>query len=93
MKELERTLAADELAELLAYDRLYGLPDVYFATAQICAAALAPYAKRPSKPGDFVPFFRADVPAVQSSEAIRSIFNGIASKQNTATGGSCLGTS
>lgn len=74
---------------MLAYDRLYGLPDVYFATAQICAAALAPYAKRPSKPGDFVPYFKEDRPVVQSSEAIRSIFAGIAKTQEAA----CLATS
>jgi hypothetical protein len=51
-------MSSSELAEWIAFDREYGLPDAFFAVAQLTAAVLAPYAKKTPEPGDFVPFFR-----------------------------------
>jgi hypothetical protein len=78
---------------LLAFDRLYGLPDVYFSTAQTCAASLAPYAKRASKPGDFVPFFAAGVSRYQDSDTMQAMFGAVVRQQNAIAAGdeaSCL---
>lgn len=54
---LLREVDGNELAEWQAFDKAYGLPDIYFATAQIARAAVAPWSKEAPKAEDWVPYF------------------------------------
>lgn len=50
-------MGSDELSEWVAFEQEYGLPDVYFAVAQLSKAVLAPWAREPVRSEDFVPYF------------------------------------
>jgi hypothetical protein len=60
VREVEDAMDAAEFAEWIAFDRAFGLPDVYFMTVQICMLLAQVFAdpKRPRRPepADFVPF-------------------------------------
>jgi hypothetical protein len=59
VRELEERLGSDELAGWLAFERVYGLPDLYFATGQICATVAGSLGGNANAtPGDFVPYFK-----------------------------------
>lgn len=56
-----------ELEEWLAFERLYGIPDTFFLTSQICSTLkmCLTTSKNKIHPGDMVPYFRED-PAEQT---------------------------
>jgi hypothetical protein len=57
IREIEE-LGSDELEEWLAFERLYGIPDIYFLTAQICTTLeLCLTNKKKFHAGDHVPYF------------------------------------
>jgi hypothetical protein len=57
IREIEQ-MGCDELEEWLAYERLYGIPDVFFMTAQICMTLeMCLSTKKKFHPGDHVPYF------------------------------------
>jgi hypothetical protein len=54
-------IGSDELEEWLAYERLYGIPDIYFLTAQVCTTLeMCMTTKKKFHPGDHVPYFKED---------------------------------
>lgn len=57
LEELRCRMSSEEVTRWIAFDNLYGFPDVYFAVAQICSAVSRPFSKKPPKPSEFVPFF------------------------------------
>jgi hypothetical protein len=74
VRELHERLDSVELSEWLAFDCEYGLPDAYFATAQLGKAVMAPWAKSPPAASDFVPFFEPQAPARQSTAQHKAFF-------------------
>jgi hypothetical protein len=50
-----------EISEWIAFDNIYGFPDIYCLIAQLARAVNAPYGKESLKLGDLVPFFKPDV--------------------------------
>lgn len=73
-EELGRRMSSEELTRWVAFDNVYGFPDIYFAVAQICSAVLRPWRKKPADPGEFVPFFAPQRPKRKQTVADHMAF-------------------
>jgi len=50
-------MSAPELAELMAFDSLYGFPDIYFLAGLICSTLEGLWSEKPRKIGEIIPYF------------------------------------
>ena len=88
VRETLERMGSDELSEWQAYESLYGLPDIYFAVGQICAAVAAPHTPKgrtPATPMDFVPYFESLRPK-QTVSDMKTRFAALAASTSTARG-------
>ena len=56
-------MSSPELAELIAFDALYGFPDVYFLAAVVCSTLEGLWSSKPRPVGAVVPYFADGRPA------------------------------
>jgi hypothetical protein len=82
LQELGESMSSPEFTAWQAFDNLYGYPDIYFMTARICHAALAPYSTKPPKAWDYVPYFAPERPrtAPQTVKDHKAIMRSISRK-------------
>jgi hypothetical protein len=77
-------LGSDELEEWLAFERVYGIPDIYFMTAQICMTIeMVLSTKKKFHPGDHVPYFKDDYAEQTPGEMLATL--GRLNKTNEST--------
>jgi hypothetical protein len=71
-------LSSEALSEWIAFDNLYGLPDVYFMTGMICSLLANVFGSKGTKatPADFIPYFR-EKPR-QTTADHRAVFQALA---------------
>ncbi len=62
-EELGRALTSPELAELIAFDNLYGFPDIYFLAALVCSTLEGLWSDQPRPIDRIVPYFASGRPA------------------------------
>lgn len=58
VEQLSREMSSAELSDWLAYDGVYGYPDIYFMTGEVCKAIAGAMGGRRASAADYVPFFR-----------------------------------
>ena len=77
----------------MAFEAVYGLPDIYFMTSQICMILASVFGdgKKKYHPGDFVPYFEdSDGEQPQQGQSVgqmMSIFEGLAKSYQSRNGG------
>jgi hypothetical protein len=50
-------MSSAELSEWLAFESIYGIPDVYFQTAAICSTLDSVWREHPRKIHEVIPYF------------------------------------
>jgi hypothetical protein len=61
-------MSSAELAEWIAFDQLYGFPDLYFQTALICSTLEGLWSEKPRKIDQIVPYFGAGKPPMSGDD-------------------------
>jgi hypothetical protein len=67
-EELGRALSSTDIAELVAFDNLYGFPDIYFLAALICSTLEGLWSTRPRPIDKILPYFAAGRPGQSVEE-------------------------
>lgn len=68
VRELDATLGSDELSGWIAFERLYGLPDLFFLAGRLGPLLASLFGGSGVGPADVVPYFRAAADAQAEAE-------------------------
>jgi hypothetical protein len=72
-EELGDSMSSPDLAELMAFDGLYGYPDIYFLAGLICSTLEGLWSEKPRRIDQIIPFFGAGKPAMSGDDMAQRV--------------------
>jgi hypothetical protein len=85
VEDLGAALSSAEMAEWIAFDNLYGFPDLYYQTAMICSTLEGIWSEKPRPVEKIVPYFGAGQPG-SSDDDLAARFKIIAAQSAARAG-------